>query len=88
MRSFKNWIDEKEIYPVDVDHSKVVVFKQKYGIDGKFVTMHSGNIGQYYDFENLIKVIEKFKRGTRTADGREVVIVFVRADSVLDNLAK
>jgi glycosyltransferase involved in cell wall biosynthesis len=52
-----NWIDEKEIYPVSVDHEKVVAFKKKYGLDGKFVIMYSGNIGLYYDLENLIKVL-------------------------------
>ena len=81
-----NWIDEKEIYPLPSNHKKVVAFKKKYGLKDKFVIMYSGNIGLYYDLENLLKVIEKFKPGTKTADGREVVFVFVGAGSVLDNL--
>lgn len=81
-----NWIDEKEIYPLPANHEKVVGFKKKYGLDGKFVIMYSGNIGLYYDLENLIKVIEKFKPGTKAADGREVVFAFVGAGSVLDEL--
>lgn len=81
-----NWIDEKEIYPLESNHPKVMAFKKKYGLDGKFVIMYSGNIGLYYDLENLIKVIEKFKPGSRTADNREVVFVFVGAGSVLDKL--
>lgn len=81
-----NWIDEKEIYPLPADHEKVVGFKKKYGLDGKFVIMYSGNIGLYYDLENIIKVIEKFKPGTKAADGREVVFAFVGAGSVLDKL--
>ena len=48
--------------------------------------MYSGNIGLYYDLENLMKVIEKFKPGTKTDDGREVVFAFVGAGSVLDKL--
>ena len=48
--------------------------------------MYSGNIGLYYDLENLLKVIEKFQPGTKTADGREVVFAFVGAGSVLDKL--
>lgn len=48
--------------------------------------MYSGNIGLYYDLENLIKVVEKIKPGTKTADGREVVFAFVGAGSVLDKL--
>lgn len=81
-----NWIDENEIYPLDEKNEKVQAFKKKYGLDGKFVIMYSGNIGLYYDLENLIKVVEKIKVGTKTADGREVVFAFVGAGSVLDKL--
>ena len=81
-----NWIDEKEIYPLPKDHTRVVEFKKKYGLNDKFVIMYSGNIGLYYDLENLIKVIEGFKAGTKTADGREVVFAFVGSGSVLENL--
>ena len=81
-----NWIDEKEIYPVEADHPKVVAFKEKYGLQDKFVIMYSGNIGLYYDLENLMKVIEGVKPGTKTADGREVVFAFVGAGTVLDKL--
>ncbi|MCI6997379.1 MAG: glycosyltransferase family 4 protein [Eubacterium sp.] len=81
-----NWIDEKEIYPVEANHPKVVAFKEKYGLQDKFVIMYSGNIGLYYDLENLMKVIEQVKPGTKTADGREVAFAFVGAGSVLDKL--
>lgn len=81
-----NWIDEKKIYPLDENNDKVVAFKKKYGLDGKFVIMYSGNIGLYYDLENLIKVIEKFKPGTKTADEREVVFAFIGAGTMLDKL--
>lgn len=83
-----NWIDEKKIYPVEADHPKVVVFKQQYGLDGKFVIMYSGNIGLYYDLKNLMTVIEKFKPGTKTYDGREVVFAFVGAGSLLETLVQ
>lgn len=81
-----NWIDEKEIYPLAENHPKVMEFKQKYGLDNKFIIMYSGNIGLYYDLENLMKVIENFQPGTRTSDGKEVVFAFVGAGSVLDKL--
>ena len=81
-----NWIDEKEIYPLDENNEKVLAFKRKYGLDGKFVIMYSGNIGLYYDLENLIQVVERITPGTKTADGREVIFVFVGAGSVLDKL--
>lgn len=81
-----NWIDEKEIYSVEVNHSRVVAFKEKYGLQNKFVIMYSGNIGLYYDLENLMKVIEGVNPGTKTTDGREVAFAFVGAGSVLDKL--
>lgn len=81
-----NWIDEKEIYPLPENNERVVAFKKKYGLDDKFVIMYSGNIGLYYDLEKLMEVIERFKPGTKTADGREVAFAFVGAGSVLDNL--
>ena len=81
-----NWIDENEIYPLPQDHPKVMEFRQRYDLENKFVIMYSGNIGLYYDLENLIKVIERFKPGTETTDGREVVFAFVGAGSVLDKL--
>lgn len=81
-----NWINEKEIYPIKADHEKVIAFKEKHNLNGKFIFMYSGNIGLYYDLENLLKVIEKFKPGTKTVDGREVVFAFVGAGSLLDKL--
>ena len=81
-----NWIDENEIYPVGANHPKVVAFKEKYGLQDKFVIMYSGNIGLYYDLENILKVIEEVKPGTKTVDGREVSFAFVGAGSVLDKL--
>lgn len=81
-----NWIDENEIYPLEAGNERVAAFKKNYGLNGKFVIMYSGNIGLYYDLENLIKVVEKFGAGTKTADGREVVFAFVGAGSVLKTL--
>ena len=66
-----NWIDEKEIYPLEQNHSKIVAFKEKYNLQDKFIIMYSGNIGLYYDLENIIKVIAKFK------EREDVVFAFV-----------
>jgi len=66
-----NWINEKEIYPLPDDNDGVMAFKTKYGLENKTVVMYSGNIGLYYDLENLIKVIERFK------DREDVVFTFV-----------
>ena len=81
-----NWIDEKEIYPLPADNKMVMEFRNKYGLEDKFVIMYSGNIGLYYDLENLLKVIEKFDLTTKTSDGRDVVFAFVGDGSVKDKL--
>lgn len=72
-----NWIDEQQVYPLPIDHPKVSAFRHWFGLDDKFVIMYSGNIGLYYDLENLIKVIEQYPKGTITVDGTEVVFAFV-----------
>ena len=81
-----NWIDETKIYPLASSHPQIVSFKRQYNLEGKFIIMYSGNLGLYYDLENLLKVIQKFKPGTKTADGREVAFAFVGAGSLLDKL--
>lgn len=93
-----NWINEKEIYPLPEEYPKVVEFKKRYGLYGKFVIMYSGNIGLYYDLEKLIKVIKQFRKGytltgiyeegPRTKNGLEVVFAFVGAGTVLDKLVQ
>lgn len=66
-----NWINEKEIYPLDQNHPKIIDFKEKYNLKDKFIIMYSGNIGLYYDLENIIKVIGEFK------DREDVVFAFI-----------
>lgn len=83
-----NWIDEKEIYPLSENNERVLSFKKRYQLEDKFIFMYSGNIGLYYDLENLLKVIENFKIGTKTKDGREIAFVFVGDGTVLDSLKK
>lgn len=81
-----NWVDEKQIYPLNSDHEQINIFRKKYNLEDKFVIMYSGNIGLYYDLENLIKVIRNFAPGTKTIDGREVVFAFVGDGALLGTL--
>lgn len=75
-----NWIDEKEIYPLEQNHPKIVAFKKKYNLQDKFIIMYSGNIGLYYDLENIIKVIGKFNGID------DVVFVFVGDGTVKNKI--
>lgn len=81
-----NWVDENEIHPLSADDPGVLAFRRKYGLDGRFVIMYSGNIGLYYDLENIIRVVQRIRPGTRAADNREVEFAFVGAGSVRDKL--
>lgn len=81
-----NWTDERKIYPLKAEDEGVLAFRQRYGLDGKFVIMYAGNIGLYYDLENLMKIIQRFGVDTVAADGRHVAFAFVGAGSVLDKL--
>jgi len=75
-----NWMNEKEVYPLEKTNKKIVEFKKKYNLDKKFVIMYSGNIGLYYDLEKLMDVFEKFK------DEKDIVFAFVGEGTVKDNL--
>ena len=62
-----NWIDENEIYPLSKKDKKIIDFKKKYNLAGKFIVMYSGNVGLYYDLENIIKIIKKYKENNDIA---------------------
>lgn len=76
-----NWIDEKEVHPI-INHEEIYNFKCKYELNDKFIIMYSGNIGLYYDLENIIKVIGKFK------DREDIVFAFVGDGSVKEKIEK
>lgn len=75
-----NWINEKEIYPIDMEHEEIKKFKEKYGLQDKFIIMYSGNIGLYYDLENIIKVIGKFN------DRDDVIFAFIGDGTVKEKI--
>jgi glycosyltransferase involved in cell wall biosynthesis len=61
VRVINNWIDETKIYPLKKEHFGVQEFLIKYNLQDKFIIMYSGNIGLYYDLENIIKVFAEFE---------------------------
>ena len=75
-----NWIDEKEIYPLNKDDKRIIEFKKKYNLEDKFIIMYSGNIGLYYDLENLIRLFKYYK------SDKGVVFVFVGNGSIKEQL--
>lgn len=81
-----NWADEKKLHPLLQNDLNVEQFKRANNLEDKFIIMYSGNIGLYYDLENLIKVIRHFPAGTQASDGRQVEFVFIGQGAMLSTL--
>lgn len=62
-----NWMNEKEVYPLKKSDKNIQDFKKKYNLEDKFIIMYSGNIGLYYDLENIIKIIKDYKDNNEVA---------------------
>lgn len=82
-----NWANEKLLYPLKPNDTKVEAFKSQFGLTDSFVFMYSGNLGLYYDLEGLVKVISKFN-GCKTNDEKEVKFAFVGSGSLLKKLTE
>lgn len=75
-----NWMNEKEVYPLSKSDSRIKSFRKKYGLSNKFIIMYSGNIGLYYDLENLVKLFVKYK------NNNDIIFAFVGEGNVKDRL--
>ncbi|MCZ8519323.1 MULTISPECIES: glycosyltransferase family 4 protein [Paenibacillus] len=62
-----NWTEENEIIPLSKDHPQVKAFLEENGLTDRFVVMYSGNLGLYYDLENIINVTKHFEHDDRIA---------------------
>lgn len=75
-----NWIDESQIFPLSMEDEEVVAFKHKYNLANKFIVMYSGNLGLFYDLENLIKAAHHFKHN------KDLIFVFAGEGAVKKDL--
>lgn len=66
-----NWTDEEDIIPLPKDNQILQNFKEKYNLQNKFIVMYSGNLGLYYDLENIITLTKQF------IDNKEIMFVFI-----------
>ncbi|MBU8595958.1 glycosyltransferase family 4 protein [Shouchella clausii] len=66
-----NWTNEDVIVPLMKNEQEVERFINNYHLRGKFVLMYSGNLGLFYDLENLIKLANELK------DKKDLVFLFV-----------
>ncbi|PEU74708.1 glycosyltransferase WbuB [Bacillus cereus] len=57
-----NWTNEQEVIPLDKSNEHIQQFLKDNDLEDKFIIMYSGNIGLYYDLENIIHVTNHFKK--------------------------
>lgn len=57
-----NWTNESEITPLNKENIQVNNFLKNNNLENKFIVAYSGNLGLYYDLENMIQVAKEFSR--------------------------
>jgi len=68
-----NWADGDKIKVLEDKEAKNNYLKKKWGLEGKFVVLYSGNIGYLHEFDTIIDVAEYLaKEGLK-----EIVFVFI-----------
>ncbi|WP_234123168.1 glycosyltransferase family 4 protein [Clostridium hydrogenum] len=75
-----NWIDEAAVYPLAPNHDRILAFKKKYNLENKYIVMYSGNLGLYYDLENIVETLSEFK------GNKDIAFAFVGDGSVKSKL--
>jgi glycosyltransferase involved in cell wall biosynthesis len=76
-----NWADEKKIFPVPKESNR---FIKEHGLEGKFVILHSGNLGISYPLELLIEAANKLK-------SKNIIFLFIGNGGkkpILEKMAK
>ena len=76
----QNWVDADVIYPIKFDNA----FRAEHLLDGKFVVMYSGNIGQTQRFDMLLDAAERLKENENIAF--LIVGSGVRQQQVMDDV--
>jgi len=67
LRLIPDWVDTRAIHPVERDNA----WRRDQGLDGRFVVMHSGNVGHAQDLDTLVRAAALL----RGVDGIAVVVV-------------
>ncbi|MGG2063457.1 glycosyltransferase family 4 protein [Bacillus sp. S14(2024)] len=71
-----NWTNEQEVVPLNKTNEHVQQFLKENNLEDKFIIMYSGNVGLYYDLENIIKVTEHFR------EHKDLAFVFIGEGAV------
>ena len=75
-----NWAEENEIIPLTKKNPNIERFLEANNLKNKFIIMYSGNLGLYYDLENIIKITSRFK------EHPDIVFVFIGDGAVKERM--
>lgn len=75
-----NWTNEKEILPLDKNQPMVAEFLARHRLQDKFIVMYSGNLGLYYDLENIVEIVKEFR------DEEGIVFLFIGEGAVKNRM--
>lgn len=75
-----NWTDEEAIVPLEKHEPAIQEFLALHELQDKFVIMYSGNLGLYYDLENLVQVAKEF------VDQPDIVFLFIGEGAVKEQI--
>lgn len=75
-----NWTNEDEIIPLDKTEINVSAFLEQHNLMGKFIIMYSGNLGLYYDLENIVQITKELK------DYKDLHFVFIGDGAVKNRM--
>lgn len=75
-----NWSNDKEIVPLEPGDDRIIKFKKEHGLEDKFIVMYSGNIGLFYDLQNIIHIALDHK------ENDNIMFVFIGEGAVKKDL--
>lgn len=76
-----NWSDDEYLKPLSKTEPHVLSLAKRYGINNTFNIVYSGNIGGFYDLQNIVKTLVKIR-------DRTVRFVFIGDGVELNNIMK
>ena len=74
-----NWVNESVIQPLSGSTNPLL---EQWGLTGKFIVEHSGNLGRVHDYETVINAAEKLK------NEKDIVFLFIGGGIKLEELAQ
>ena len=79
IRVIHNWVNDSVIQPLSGTSNPLL---EQWGLAGKFIVEHSGNLGRVHEYETVIRAAEKLK------NEKDIVFLFIGGGIKLEELAQ